>query len=177
MTADVLEEIFTNKDFPSSAMPLDVSLAESGKSRADLWSLAALVGVEWGVDRNNNGCDGADTVGEVADKGCKHLRGGEADCKIEMPAPLKFYTGRSDCEAEQGLKAWETTKKESHPHPQGNGQMTTQFFKNDFGLTARESAALLIGSHSLGEFNYEVSQFKYDWTKNQVTFLNNQLFR
>ena len=35
--------------------------------------------------------------------------------------------------------------------------MTTDFFKKDFGLTARESAALLIGAHSFGTFNYEVS--------------------
>ena len=70
--------------------------------------------------------------------------------------------------------------------------MTTDFFKKDFGLTARESAALLIGAHSFGTFNYEVSQHdddddndfkyevsqhKYDWTKNQASMLNNQLFR
>ena len=58
LTADMLEEIFTNKDFPETAVPLEVSLAESGKSRADLWSFAAAVGVEWGVERNNKGCDG-----------------------------------------------------------------------------------------------------------------------
>ena len=67
--------------------------------------------------------------------------------------------------------------EESHPNPQGNGQMTADFFKKDFDLTARESAALLIGGHSIGKFNFEISQFKYDWTKNQKSFLNNQLFR
>ena len=75
------------------------------------------------------------------------------------------------------MKAWETSKEESHPNPHGNGKMTADFFKTDFGLTARESAALLIGSHSIGEFNYEISQFKYDWTKMQTQLLNNQLFR
>ena len=44
---------------------LPVSLADSGKSRADLWSFAASVAVEWGVDRNNHGCEGNDTIGEV----------------------------------------------------------------------------------------------------------------
>ena len=75
------------------------------------------------------------------------------------------------------MKAWETSKEESHPNPHGNGKMTTDFFKKDFGLTARESAALLLGAHSFGSFNFEVSQFKYDWTKHQTAFLNNALFR
>ena len=176
LTADILEEIFTNKDFPSNALPLETSLAESGKSRADLWSFAAAVAVEWGIDRNNNGCDGSDTVGDVA-KGCLHLRSTDPQCKIELPAPIKFYTGRSDCAPEEGLKSWMTTKEEHHPHPQGNGQMTADFFKEDFGLTAREGAALLVGSHSFGTFNYDISQYKYDWTRKQGSMLNNQLFR
>ena len=64
MTADILEEIFTNKDFPSTAQTLDHSLAESGKSRADLWTFASAVAVEWGVIRNNRGCDG-EPIGEL----------------------------------------------------------------------------------------------------------------
>ena len=64
LTADMLEEIYTNKDFPKSALPLTVSLADSGKSRADLWSFAAAVGVEWGIQRNNLACDG-ERVAEV----------------------------------------------------------------------------------------------------------------
>ena len=34
-------------------MELTESLADSGKSRADLWSFASAVAVEWGLDRNN----------------------------------------------------------------------------------------------------------------------------
>ena len=75
------------------------------------------------------------------------------------------------------MQAWETERTESHPNPHGNGKMTADFFKNDFGLTARESAALLLGAHSFGTFNQQISQFKYDWTKNQASMLNNQLFR
>ena len=62
-TADILEEIFTNASFPSVAMPLQVSLAQSGKSRADLWSLASAVATQWGIERNNRGCQG-ELVGE-----------------------------------------------------------------------------------------------------------------
>ena len=64
ITADILEEIFTNKEFPVTAQPLDQSLAESGKSRADLWTFASAVAVEWGGIRNNRGCDG-EPIGEM----------------------------------------------------------------------------------------------------------------
>ena len=55
--------------------------------------------------------------------------------------------------------------------------MTADFFKTDFGLTGRESAALLVGAHSFGTFNSDISQFRYDWTRTQAALLNNQLFR
>merc|ERR1712079_202055 len=181
MTADMLHEIFTNKTFPSNAPVPKVSLAESGKSRADLWSFAAAVGVEWGIEQNNLACEGkapadarrGNIKGEKP-RNCPHYKEGEPDCKVEWPQPLKFYTGRSDCDNQGG---WETTREESHPNPVGTGQNTVDFFKKDFGLTARESAALLLGAHSIGEFNFEVSQFRYDWTKNQKRIMNNQLFR
>ena len=64
ITADILEEIFTNKNFPSSAQALKISLADSGKSRADLWTFASTVAVEWGVIRNNRGCAG-EPIGEL----------------------------------------------------------------------------------------------------------------
>ena len=60
---------------------------------------------------------------------------------------------------------------------QGNGVMTADFFKTDFGLTGKESAALLVGAHSFGTFNADISQFRYDWTRTQAPLLNNQLFR
>ena len=64
ITADILEEIFTNKDYPITAPSLEVSLKDSGKSRADLWTFASAVAVEWGVLRNNRGCDG-EPIGEM----------------------------------------------------------------------------------------------------------------
>ena len=44
-TVETLEGVYTDKDFPSYAPSLNISLRESGKSRADLWALAAIVGV------------------------------------------------------------------------------------------------------------------------------------
>ena len=56
-------------------------------------------------------------------------------------------------------------------------QSIAWFFKHNFNLTGREGAALMLGSHSLGTFNFEISQFKYDWTRQQNTMLNNQVAR
>ena len=57
-TADVLEEIYTNPDFPSGAPKLEVSMKESGKSRADLWAFAGLLAVYIGIEENNLACNG-----------------------------------------------------------------------------------------------------------------------
>jgi len=170
LTADILEEIFTNRDFPSAAPKLSQSLAKTGKSRADLWNFAQAVAVERGINNNNEKC-------EQKPGRCGHLYGTEPGCKMELSEPIRFFTGRSDCEPEPGLAGWETTRPEHHPNPHGNGHSTADFFKADFGLTGRESAALLIGAHSFGTFNAEISQFRYDWTRTQAALLNNQLFR
>ena len=74
-TADILEEVFTNKDFPKSTPSLDVSMKESGKSRADLWAFATLLATKYGVDQNNLACEGKG-------KDCGHLKILENDCLI-----------------------------------------------------------------------------------------------
>ena len=59
-TADILEEIFTNKDFPNNmGLPsLSSSMQESGKSRADLWAFATLMAAHMGIEQNNLACQG-----------------------------------------------------------------------------------------------------------------------
>ena len=77
----VLEELYTNKNFPNGAMKLTKSLKESGKSRcleetlkgcvdwifismnltfsrADLWAYAGKVAVEFTTEQNNFQCAG-----------------------------------------------------------------------------------------------------------------------
>ena len=58
--ADILEEIYTNKDFPNNLQvpSLSVSMQESGKSRADLWAFATLIAAQMGVEQNNLACQG-----------------------------------------------------------------------------------------------------------------------
>ena len=60
VTADILEEVFTNRNFPKAkdVPALSTSMKDSGKSRADLWAFASMVAVKIGVDNNNRACDG-----------------------------------------------------------------------------------------------------------------------
>ena len=58
-TADILEEIYTNPKFPKVAPALDVSLKDSGKSRADLWAFAGLAATYIGIEENNLACSGS----------------------------------------------------------------------------------------------------------------------
>ena len=72
MTVDVLEEIYTNRDFPKGTPKMKTSLAKGGKSRADLWAFAALVAAEWGIERNNHACAG---IVQPGDKDiCQHIQ-------------------------------------------------------------------------------------------------------
>ena len=56
-TVAVLEELYTNPTFPPGAPKLSESLRSSGKSRADFWSYAAKVAVEFAVEQNNFQCE------------------------------------------------------------------------------------------------------------------------
>ena len=55
--AEKLEMIYTSIDWPFLEPSLDVSLYQSGKSRADLWELAGLVALERTLERANRACD------------------------------------------------------------------------------------------------------------------------
>ena len=57
-TVEILEEIYTNPNFPKGTPALDVSMKDSGKSRADLWAFAALLAPQVGIDFNNKACAG-----------------------------------------------------------------------------------------------------------------------
>ena len=49
--------IYTAIDWPFQVPSLEVSLFQSGKSRADLWQLAGLVALERTFERANRACD------------------------------------------------------------------------------------------------------------------------
>ena len=60
------------------------SLRESGKSRADLWALAGIVAVEFGIETNNRKCRDPSSVG-----GCHHLQG-KPGCSITLNTTIPF---------------------------------------------------------------------------------------
>ena len=109
---------------------------------------------------------------------CGHLRSQEPDCKIDWPRDFKFKTGRKDCTPLGDTdRPFLTTREEIHPNVHGNGPLTVDFYKENFGFTAREAIALNTGAHSFGKFNADVSFFRYSWTRSQQLMMNNQLFR
>ena len=73
---------------------LNVSLRDSGKSRADLWAFATIVATEYGIETNNLLCDGKFNNNPSIQ--CSD-RIGANDCKIELARSLRFQTGRRDC--------------------------------------------------------------------------------
>merc|ERR1711874_208170 len=144
-TADILEEIYINPEFPKGAVFLENSLAATGKTRADLWAFAASFAVEWGVDKNNQACENDQKGQEL----CSHLQYGTPGCLLTLSRPLEFKTGRTDCQPSENLrKRWRTERKELQPNTQGNGVETTDFLKDNFGLSGRQSVALVGGAHS-----------------------------
>ena len=55
--AIALERIYRTIDWPYQTPSLEVSLYQSGKSRADLWQLAGMVALEQSLERANRACD------------------------------------------------------------------------------------------------------------------------
>ena len=107
------------------APALNVSLKDSGKSRADLWAFATMVSVEYGIETNNMVCNSSYNNNPSyqcnEDIGTPH-------CHVTMPRPFKFQTGRRDC-SPHGDQPYKAVKNETHPSSVGNGQMTVDFFQ------------------------------------------------
>ena len=89
-----LEVIYTTLDYPKAAPALNVSLRDSGKSRADLWAFAAHVALERTIERANWGCEydfnlrKQQTLLESREK---------CDIKLTSHFPARFMSGRTDC--------------------------------------------------------------------------------
>ena len=66
---------------------------------------------------------------------------------IEWPRSFQFKTGRKDCSPDPNeARPFLTSRSEIHPNAQGNGVQTIDFYKENFGLTAREGIALTGGT-------------------------------
>ena len=111
---------------------------------------------------------------------CGHLMYGEEGCEVNWVVTPKFRTGRKDCVPDpDAARPWmaPSNRHENHPFPIGNGIETVDWYKENFGLTARQAIALNSGAHSFGRFNSPVSYFAYQWTRAQVSMFNNQFLK
>ena len=87
-----LEKIYKTINWPYVKPTLEVSLHQSGKSRADLWQFAGLVALEVAIERANRACDL-----DYHQRQQVRLLEGRKECEIKLTKPLKFMTGRKDC--------------------------------------------------------------------------------
>ena len=187
-TADVLEEIYTNKDWPvlENGKTLSKSMKDKGYSRADLWAFAAVVAVQHGIHQNNYACN--PDIQKTCSQNCGHIRRHEGeDCYIDWEIKkvkklLEFRTGRRDCtpDVDQKVKRWRpyfSDRAEIHPNFHANGSTILAFYEDNFGFNDKEAIALNAGAHSMGKFSPAASYLTYFWTKDQHLMLNNQVLR
>ena len=151
---------------------MNISLKDSGKSRADLWAFASLMSVEYGVQTNNMVCNG--NYNNNPDNQCNEDVGKES-CEINFPRSFIFKTGRKDC-TETGDKPYKALKAENHPNPAGNGNLTMNFFKEDFDMNGREVVTIM-GAHTFGRLHNSISLYKYMWTTRATALFNNQYYK
>merc|ERR1719468_814099 len=134
--AEKLELIYTTIDWPFQAPSLEVSLHQSGKSRADLWQLAGLVALERALERANRACD----LDFHARQQVTLLEGRDK-CEIKLTKPLKFLTGRSDCVTDES-PSYITDKAEIQPLLFGDSKHVIDFGMTEFGMDAEHWTAL-----------------------------------
>merc|ERR1719422_2564735 len=176
LTARSLELIYTLTDWPLSAPTLSQSLYKSGKSRADLWQLAANVGIEMAVNETNDNCRVKKWHKQL------HVTATEGWEKCEMKAhkEIPFQYGRVDCVPDPAKKwtpyPFEATEEEKHANPYGVANNVLKDLKEDFGLTAKESISLMV-AHGLqcqthanpyGVANNVLKDLKEDFVGNSI---------
>merc|ERR1719232_2451263 len=170
-TVEVLEAIYTIPMFPKGAPELNISLKESGKSRADLWALAGIVAVEFGIETNNMKCQNPESVPDQ----CHHLQG-EVGCEVSLASSIPFRAGRADCVPTDEQRPYIASKDEVHPIVQGDGSDTLKFFQEQFGFNGQETVAIM-GAHTFGRLHFVTSMLRYTWTSRGTRMFNNDYYK
>ena len=170
----LLEKIYTTVDWPFRKASLTGSLQQLGKSRADLWQFAGLVALEKALERANRACD----LDKWSRQQITLLEGREA-CEFKLRAPLKFWYGRADCVTTK-TKKYKASKKEVQPRLLGDGNHATDFFLEEFGMSAEHSQALqavhgavhaaMIGVKYTWFGSGYISNMYYKWIANYATY-------
>ena len=175
---EVLELIYTTVDWPFREASLAGSLQQLGKSRADLWQFAGLVALERALERANRACD----LDKWARQQVSLLEGREA-CEIKLRAPLKFWSGRADCQPAEGGPGYKASKEEVQPLLLGDANHATDFFLTEFNMSAEHSQALQavhgavhnadgIGTKYTWFGAGYISNMYYKWIANHATYDN-----
>ena len=167
----VLEKLYLEKDFPSSAPKLNKSPKDLGISRADLWAFGALVALDELQERTRTYCANFE----------HQLNCGDWDmsCFSPFPESIKsiFKTGRTDCQPAAHATAktkYLASKVENAPANYATGPMTADYFKKNFGLEPREGLALM-GAHTVGGFSTFKAHADYAWVR-ELDSHRNEIF-
>merc|ERR550519_318543 len=173
-TVKALELIYTNTSWPPNTRVLAISLRDSGKSRADLWQLAANVALELEIERANYACDKDFNANQQTS-----ILEGRQNCDIKLHKPITFQYGRVDCIPDESRKKtdlpYESTFTEKHSNPWGSGDQVLKDLKEDFGFTAKESIALM-ATHAVAPQDHNKKMVtKYRWIG--APYLSNMYFK
>ena len=173
-TAMALEWIYTDPAWPPGARELSSSLQNTGKSRADLWQLAANTGLEIEIAKANYGCSH-----KVSYQQMVVALEGKEKCLWKLQEPVPFQYGRADCVREASAATadfpFEATDKESHSNPFGQGDWVLKDLKRDFGMPARQSIALMAVHGIAPEKHNKQLEINYRWGGNP--FLSNNYYK
>eukprot|EP00486_Rosalina_sp_Unknown_P010576 CAMPEP_0201582266 /NCGR_PEP_ID=MMETSP0190_2-20130828/82715_1 /ASSEMBLY_ACC=CAM_ASM_000263 /TAXON_ID=37353 /ORGANISM="Rosalina sp." /LENGTH=387 /DNA_ID=CAMNT_0048021831 /DNA_START=65 /DNA_END=1225 /DNA_ORIENTATION=+ len=130
---------------------------EDSFSRADFWSTAATIAMQYAQTFDSNGLNAA-------------------ICN------LKFYFGRKDCKVDDENQELgdvpQAIKDNTKVFPQGTGVFETegvQWFEDNFGWSVQETVAIL-GAHTLGRMHTSASGFGTDFWVPLWGTLNNDFY-
>ena len=186
-TVYALEWIYVDPSWPPGTPELPESLWSTGKSRADLWQLAANTALEIEMARANYGCSH-----KVSYQQMVTALEGKDNCLWKLHKPLPFQYGRADCVRENANPEtgncpfedsnvdhqacpFEAQTGEHHPNSFGQANTVLELLKEDFGMTARQSIALM-AAHGIATHSHnKVLGMDYKWGGNP--FISNLYFK
>merc|ERR1711899_316653 len=173
-TAMALELVYTDPTWPPGVRELSSSLQSTGKSRADLWQLAANTALEIEMTKANWGCTNPSTYQLMV----AALEGKEK-CLWKLQQPVPFQYGRVDCVKDESKAAtefpFEATNQESHSNPFGQGSSVLKDLKRDFDMPARQSIALMAVHAMPPLVHNKILEVRYRWGGNP--FISNNYFK
>ena len=149
-----------DKDYPV-ASSLEKSPKELGFSRADLWSFAGLVALDYFLKQTDEKC-----TDNLQGMTCGDWSASECYQPFPPRAKTLFKTGRRDCKSISDNPKWQylSKNKEVAPDQNGHGQKTVGYFETNFGLSGKESLALM-GAHTVGGYSTFQTHTDYAWIR------------